>query len=83
MKDFSKIDHHFLGTIASKTENQLLENLANQIDSLLVGSSAMRYPDRWRFPSIPHYQYDKEKAAEALRIAEKIVMEVDNIVNQA
>ena len=82
MKDAKDYRHHFLRTIASATENKLLADLADEIESLLTGSAALRYPNRWCYPDIPHDKYDKSKAEQALQIAEQISREVDRIVNK-
>ena len=82
MKDAKEYRHHDLRVIASATENALLNSLAGQIESLLRGSAALRYPNQWPYPSIPHYNYDVNKADEALRIAEKIFEEVSRIVRK-
>ena len=81
MKDSKHYNHHFLRAIASATENSTLEDLAGQIESLLRGSAALRYPNRWCYPSIPHDNYDQSKADKALKIAKKTFEEVDRIVN--
>eukprot|EP00794_Sanderia_malayensis_P013906 gene13906-15355_t len=81
MKDFGRIDHHFLYAIALRTGNQLLVGLTRQLESLLSSSSHMRYPDRWCPPEIPHDKYNEDKALKALKIAEGIVREVEHIVN--
>ena len=83
MIDTKDYHHHKLQLIASATKNTLLESLANQIESLLTGSAALRYPNRWCYPDIPHDMYGENKAEEAIRIAEKISMEVGRIVNNA
>ena len=80
MKDYSRISHHFLNQIASTTNNSRLVRLARQLESLLKSSSALRYPDRWLFPGIPHEKYDENMANEAIRIAQEIVNEVENII---
>ena len=80
MKDSTHYNHDFLRTIASATENTTLEDLADEIESLLYSSAALRYPNCWCYPSIPHDNYDKNKADEALKLAKKIFEEVDRIV---
>ena len=81
MKDSERANHHHLGQIAKATENSLLPRLAIELESLLVGSAALRYPDRWCYPGIPHDKYDKEKAQMALKITQQIMVEVESIVN--
>jgi len=80
MKHYSPISHHFLRQIASTTNNSRLDRLAGQLESLLKSSSALRYPDRWLFPGIPHEKYDENMANEAIHIAQEIVNEVENII---
>ena len=82
MKDTKEYRHHDLSVIASVTENELLINLAGEIESLLRGSAALRYPNQWCYPSIPHDNYDMNKADEALKIATEIFAEVKSIVNE-
>lgn len=81
MKDAKDYNHHYLRSIANATENNRFESLADQIESLLTGSAALRYPNRWCYPAIPHDKYDKNKAEEAIRIADEISLEVERIVN--
>ena len=82
MRDATEYNHHFLRTIASATDNTTLIDLAGQIESLLQGSAALRYPNRWRYPCIPHDKYHAATAEEALRITEKIFKEVEKIVHK-
>jgi len=82
IRDATEYNHHFLETIASATENTTLTYLAGQIESLLQSSAALRYPNRWRYPCIPHDKYDAATAEEALRITEKIFKEVEKIVHK-
>ena len=79
MKDAKDYNNHVLRRIASATENTRLENLADQIESLLTGSAALRYPNRWCYPDIPHDMYDENKAEEAIRIADNISQEARKI----
>ena len=81
MKDYRQIRHHFLNQIASETDNSILISRAREMESLLTGSSALRYPDQWPFPGIPHEKYDENKAKKALGIAREIVDEVKNIID--
>ena len=81
MKDSKHYNHHFLGTIAFATENSTLQDLAGQIESLLRGSAALRYPNRWCYPSIPHDKYDATTAEKALKVVKEIFTEVDKVVN--
>ena len=80
MKDSRHYNHHDLRFIASRTENVTLIHLADQIESLLVGSAALRYPNRWCYPCIPHDKYDVLKSKEALKIVKEIFKEVDKII---
>ena len=82
VKDAQVYNHHFLRIIASATGNTQLQTWADQIESILTGSAALRYPNRWCYPDIPHDKYDKSKAEQALQIAEQISQEVDRIVNK-
>ena len=82
MTDAKGYKHHDLRTIASATANSLLKNVADQIESLLQRSAALRYPNHCCYPAIPHDKYDKSKAEVALRIAEEIFNEVNTIVSE-
>ena len=81
MRNYEGISHHNLGQLAAVTGNSELIFYGNRMESLLRGSSAMRYPDRWCPPSIPHDKYDEQKAVDALDIAERIVDEVEKIID--
>jgi len=80
MKDSRHYNHHDLRFIASRTENVTLIHLADQIESLLVGSAALRYPNRWCYPCIPHDKYDVLTSKKALKIVKEIFKEVDKII---
>ena len=59
-----------------------LEIAASRLESLLKSSTAMRYPDQWMYPDIPHDKYDSQMAKEAIEITGEILDEVATIVNQ-
>ena len=70
MTDAKYYKHHDRRTIASTTANSLLKKLADQIESLLQRSAALRYPDQWFYPAILLDKFDISKPEVALRIAE-------------
>ena len=68
-----KANNHNLSVNAHDLDDTELSRLASRLDSLVGDSTRMRYPDRTRFPSIPHDVYSSEMAQEAQEYAENIL----------
>ena len=72
-KDANKTSVHNLCDNARGLDDPELSSLASGLESLVGGSARMRYPDRTRFPSIPHDVYSSEMAQEAQEYAKNIL----------
>ena len=72
-KDADKTSVHDLSDNARGLGDAVLSSLASGLESLVGGSARMRYPDRTRFPSIPHDVYSSEMAQEAQEYAKNIL----------
>ena len=58
-----------------------LTNLASQLESLVIDSTRMRYPDQMCFPCIPHDEYSFSMAQQALELATNILAKVKSKVD--
>eukprot|EP00795_Rhopilema_esculentum_P000721 gene721-10435_t len=81
MKKDCRSRHHRLRHIAMLSGQNTLEIAAAELEGLVKGSTAMRYPDQWIYPEIPHDKYNSQMAKEAIEITGKILDEVNKIVN--
>ncbi len=78
--DAKRLNTHDLRVIAQDTQNSYVEQLALRLECLIGSSTKLRYPNRWCYPAIPHTQYSRETALEALEITEKLMNEIRKIV---
>ncbi|KAK3735703.1 hypothetical protein QZH41_001319 [Actinostola sp. cb2023] len=72
-RDADRSSTHNLSGIASSLGNSELISLAHSMECLLGDSTRMRYPDRVRYPKIPHDIYTRDMATQALKLARKII----------
>ncbi len=78
--DAKRTNDHNLSVIAQDIDNSYVQELASKLESLLGSSTKLRYPDQWHYPAIPHTQYSRETALEALEITEALMDEINEIV---
>ena len=81
MRKDCRTRHHLIRRIAILSGQNTLEIAAAELEGLVKGSTAMRYPDQWIYPEIPHDKYNSQMAKEAIEITGKILDEVNKIVN--
>jgi len=81
MTDYTKLMSHNLPSIASSLNDQLYD-WATSLENMVGFAERMRYPDyRSSGPSsIPHMQYNAEKAEKVKELAAKIVERVRIII---
>ena len=78
---YQLIDSHNLITIEAVL-SQELSSLAHQLESLVVSSDHMLYPNKWYFPSIPYDNYTEDMANEAIILSTKIYAIVEKQIEQ-
>jgi len=73
---------HRLPYLVSGNESDSdLREWANELERITSSAEAMRYPDRWTAPNVPHNQYTSSDAESAKQLARQIVEYVGDIVN--
>lgn len=82
-----KIDYNLCMThrlpylVSSNESDSNLCEWANELERITRSAEAVRYPDRWNAPNVPHNQYTSSDAVSAKQLARKIVNFVGDIVN--
>ena len=77
--DYRRMNTHYLDSIALGTPSNLYD-LASELQRITRYAEAMRYPDRWPAPGIPHNGYDNATASRARELAQQIVDTVKGIL---
>ena len=67
------IKEHNLRVIAIPLQDPELTILAASLESLIISSPHLLYPNNWPMPRIPYEQYDETASTEAIELVTKIL----------
>ena len=78
----NRLTSHDLVTLSNMMSDKLLCTLCQSLQRTTGRSEAMRYPDCWQSPSIPHTRYTEHDANTAKNLAAEIVHYVEKLVQK-
>lgn len=67
------IKEHNLRVVAIPLDDPELKMLADSLESLIISSPHLLYPNKWPTPTIPYEQYDETASKKAIDLATKIL----------
>ena len=73
LKHYEIIKGHDLRVVARPLEDAELTILAASLESLIISSPHLLYPNNWPMPTIPYEQYDETASNKAIELATKIL----------
>ena len=73
LKHYEYIKTHNLWVIAQHLSNEKLQDLAKQLELLMISSSHLLYPNKWSIPKIPHDHYGETESRMAIELGKEIL----------
>ena len=73
LKHHEMIKEHNLRVVAIPLDDPELKMLADSLESLIISSPHLLYPNKWPTPTIPYEQYDETASKKAIDLATKIL----------
>ena len=73
LKHYEMIKEHNLRVVAITLDDPELKILAASLESLIISSPHLLYPNKWPMPTIPYEQYDQTASNKAIDLATKIL----------